>query len=295
MKKKIDEKDKASRVVGEALIIGLVTALGYISTYIANTSYLQYFGLPLSLAMTPPNEIIAVSTFLFLAAIMCALFSWPIYRFIGPKTEKKADISRHLWSMFIAYLIPYAIIKVAALREISWSAFIEFCFVIIISWLEIKTLSYIARYFEEKKVEKSHRSEIMFLESHIKRFFEENDRVGGLVFSLLIMILLVVILSFDIGMSSAQQKTSFSIINGTSTPLVVIIQSGDLLVAAPITSNKQLINQIHLINLNTLDSEGLYLSQQKIGPLQPIANSQDPLERWFGLSSSYTWPSAIGF
>ena len=258
----------SSKFFGDAVILALVTGLGYLATNRAESAYIGYYGITSnsSLVSPPVTETIWVTFYVVVFAIGFLMLSKPMHKLIAPKKENKKNILWQGWSVLLAYYASFVLIRVLLLNEVSMSFIIE-C---IATLLGLLLYSWLIYYFVRKGTfSKTGKriSDQLFLNTHIHTFIEKaNIKIWIFV---PILILATLTLAPDFGTAIARRKVTYDIINARP-PLVVLAQYQDILIAAPfVQNNKQVINQIHLININTLEERGLYLSQEKIGPLRP--------------------------
>ena len=266
----------SSKFFGDAVIITLITGFGYLVTSLVESSYVNYFGISAnaSLVSPPVTEIIWVTSAVCILAISCLLIAKPIYGFFALKIEnKKNTVLYRGWSLFFAYLLPLMIFKILILHEITLSFIIEFVFIIllfmIVTWIIFLFIK------KDEKPKDYGLLNNLFLNSHLDNLVGKDLAISGLFFILFFGVILVFNLAPDYGTSVAKRKTIYDVIS-SNPPLAVVAQYQDILIAEPFDQdNKQLIYQIHLININTLEERGLYLSKETIGPFQPFMETRN--------------------
>lgn len=290
----MDRKDNSnsSKFFGDTIIIALITGLGYIATGFAENSYLKYFGISANASLvTPPiTEIISVTLVICILVVFCLLISKPIYKLISPKTEVKENILYHLWSIFISYFIPFMIIKIWIFRKISFSLILEFLIIILFFTIIIWLMNIFIKKQNKKQKNEEKISDGLFLSNHLDNFIGDNRSKSGIFIVLFLGIMLVLNLAPSVGTGIAKRVTSFNVINN-NPPLFVVAQYGNILIAAPFNQDsRQFINQTHLININTLEEHGLYLTKEKTGSIKSsiqdksvwnkLAESMDKIFEW---------------
>jgi len=267
----------SSKFFGDTIIIALITGLGYIATSFAEDSYLNYFGISANASLvTPPvTEIISVTFIICTLVVSCLLLSKPIYKLISPKAEVKENTLYHVWSMFISYFIPFMIIKIWMFKKISFSLILEFLIIILFFTIIIWLMNFFIKKQDKKQKNEEKILDRLFLYNHLDNFIGENRSKSGILIVLFLGIMLVLNLAPSVGTGIAKRVTTFDIIN-SNPQLTVIAQYGDILIAAPFDQNKrQFINQTHLININTLEEHGLYLTKEKIGSVQSLVQDKN--------------------
>lgn len=269
----------SSKFFGDAIIIAFITALGYLATFIFEKSYTLYFGVNLSsnFISFPVQNIVLVTSGILLSVILCLQFSKLIYKFICPKTVSKQNASYHLLSVLLAYFIPFTLIKIF-FCGFSLSIVVELIvifFSILVYYLICKLIIKLFRIKNEEYKAEENIFDYLFLNSYLNFYFGRDIKRHGIFFILMFSFLLISIVASDLGTSTARRKEIYNIIN-TNPRLAVLDQFQNILVATPFNQeNKQIIPQIHLIDINNMESRGLFLMPEKIGPLQPAAQDKD--------------------
>lgn len=283
------EKDKSliSIFLGEAIIIAFISALGYMVTFIYEKSYIDYFGLRLEENFISPSiyQIILTSVIVFLAVIICLKLPRAIYRTIRPGTESRKNILFHLLSALIAYFVPFSLFSIFLLGfslSVMVKLAIVFLGMIIIFILLQPLVHWIAKKNEYQEAEETILDDLFF-STHLDYLFGKNTKTNGMPLVFVLGLLLVTIITPDIAISRARQKITYNVIS-TKPELAVLTQYQNIMVAVPFDKeSKKIIPQIHLVDIDTLESSSLFLSPEKIGPLQPFTQEKslwDKIADW---------------
>jgi hypothetical protein len=253
--------------LGDPLLIALATAFGYLITNLVESSYIAYFGISPNYSLIQPSiaeTILTTLTVCFLS-LFCILLSKPIYKLIAPKEETKENFWRHIFSIFLGFLIPFIGIKILLAGGITWTMVLEFTVFIVGAALGIV----IGYYGSKDFLEKNRVFDNLFFDSYILNYFKNNLSMIGIWWSLFLGILISLLLAPSVGSAIAKNSMTYNVIN-SNPPLAVVAQYGDIIIAEPFDPNtKRFINQAHLININSLEQQNLYVSAEAIGPLHP--------------------------
>jgi hypothetical protein len=245
----------------------MATAFGYLITNLVESSYIAYFGISPNYSLIQPSiaETITTTFTVCFLSLFCIFASKPIYKLFSPKEESKENIGWHIFAIFLGFFLPFVGIKIWLAGGITWMIVLEF-----IAFIAGSALGIVIGYYGSKDFfEKNRIFNKLFFDSYILNYFKNNLSMVGVWWSVFLGVFISFLLAPNVGSAIARNATMYNVING-NPPLAVIAQYGDILIAEPFCpTTKKFINQAHLININSLEQQNLYISEEAIGPLKP--------------------------
>ncbi|MDO8574189.1 MAG: hypothetical protein Q7R86_01010 [bacterium] len=275
-----ENNNKVSNFFGDAIILAAIVGLGYLITSFVTSSYLEYFGISLSFSLRQPSttELILATFSVIVASVVCLILSIEIYKLLTKGRLERENTIFYLWSIFLSYFIPFILIEIFMLGGVSLSLFLKWVSVLLIFFGLVLALKFLARVRGGKKEEKLKKEksllDYLFLTSHLDPFIKKDYKKTSLVIIIIIGFWFMMVLSRDFGTGIAKQKDFFNVINGTPI-LVEIVQYEDFIVAMEFDQDRMvLLDPVHIVNVNSLEERGLYMSRQKIGPFESRDSSK---------------------
>lgn len=273
MQDKIQNTNFFSKLIGDAIIIAIITVIGYFITFVYELFYIRYFGINFGFNLIPSSFEIIFITLLVFAWVLSLLWSPKIiYKFIRPNNEYDKNLIIPSFCFLTAYFIPFTFV-VIFLEGFTLSVLLKISTIFLVT-MAIIPLSLLILSISKSKKENIADKVIfdnLFLNSHFKTSISTNIDIFLI---LELGLLLIMIVTPDMGIYRARIKTEFNVLN-TDPKLAVIAQYQNTIIAIPFNiSDKKIIPQIHLIDINTLQNEKLFLTPEKIGPLQPMESNK---------------------
>lgn len=231
-------------LLSEGILIGIVSLLGYLLTYVFQMGFASYFSIPIEFINIGLNEILFTTTL----AIIIIYITISLSAFFSRAKFKR--LFRTLISIFLIVLIIF----------LKNSAFFIFVFILVIAFVLSPFLQ--SQFYSKKLI-----IETGTIETRTKTntFFEQYLlKKSFFIFA----IPLFIIFTYVFGILSAQSKHSFlTTKTKTNTDIVVLAIYNNSIICAPLDRKNKTIEK-HLYIFNK-DSEDLsILKLERIGPLK---------------------------
>lgn len=249
----------------DGIIIAAVPAFAYISAFLYELAYAQYFRFPVELISIELTQVLFLVALFFGFAITIFSVFRVLWLFV-PRPEDSDRISQQLQSRILSYLIVsvIAIIFFSVLRTSLISVLISMI-VFAIIWfgspllLRKKGASYTEMLQAQNEAETVYDERSM--EGCIKRL------IGPWIFYLLLLLLFLMAMAYFTGLGQARSQTEFFTIN-TTPELVVLRIYNDRIISSEFDRDLKVVHHSYTI-FDILDMPDLNLTLEDLGPLEP--------------------------
>lgn len=239
-------------IITEVIIIAGLTAIAYLAAFACQYSYLGYFGIPWSFIE------INLATVLFTTLAFASWMSFVIFSIVYLATLKDSGWRGSAKKIgvglvfFVGIFFPIALVLYDP-TSVRWT---------LIGWF-VLVIAFIGLMFNVARNEEKPKK----LPDVIIDGIEEKH--GSFFVFVLLFSILFLFGSFAVGSILAKSKEKFLIIGRNSSQAVISVYSGNLVTLSFSTSTKKFNNEILLISLDKISTDGLILVNDKIGPLTP--------------------------
>lgn len=259
----IQENDiKNERILSDTLIVSWLSILSYLASFLYQNGYFSYFGVP--------NYLIEINfSQIFTTLISVCFFVYLIFTLvhilylIGLFDRSTAvNRSRAITSILSLFLLVEAFLFYNVDKKVVWICLIMVGAQILVEYLvpffvHRKKGSMEEKLQEQEKIEKIEKN--LF-----KKLF---NQIGKQMTSFLMISLLVLILSYQLGyVTAARQHNFITIKNNVDIKSIVIQPYKESFITLEIDDQGKLNGNINLVNLETYSSKGSIQKFTKITP-----------------------------
>ncbi|MCY9595846.1 hypothetical protein PC41400_07920 [Paenibacillus chitinolyticus] len=246
-------------LIGEALIVILITAFGYLAGYLYEVGYKDYYELP-DMFVEVGLPTIIKSTWSLFRSIMITLLFINILSYLETRRVEISLSYISLMGYIGAFSILYNLGSIGTLAYGLFFAFTIIAYVIIplVKYREIK--SWIDRIFY---TEKTGRNNIF------KNISQKYGTKVTVIFLFFAIISCNMFLVQEKGKNDAREETEYLVTN-TTEPMIVIDSYKDYFILAPVDiKNKTFTPQYKLLKQSKDTPDLPTFEKKKIGPLKP--------------------------
>jgi len=251
----------------EGILLGLITALGYICAFCYEKGYCDFFNIPHDfISISISSIIVAISA---VSIILAGLF-FTIEFLMLTEAGRKTAVGRRIRIL----MYPTLPVIFCIFLGVSWKLWILFVpllifFTLIEFGYPLLTQRHVKGFINKLVAQDIH--ELKHPKPTLTTKIASTVGERGIV--LIITLIWLPFVSSSIGTRDARQETQFTVINVKNSPtkLVVLRLYSNKLVCAPLDiNNKKVTRELHILNL---DSQEIILEKVKIGPLD-LAESE---------------------
>ncbi|WP_426667262.1 hypothetical protein ACPPVU_14655 [Mucilaginibacter sp. McL0603] len=247
--------------IDSAILLGIITALGYECTFLYEKSYCDYFSIPSDFITVDLNSVVPYWTQTINIILIC-FFSAVSYYKLNGWLKGTPSIARFIsWNFLIlsACYITYLTTKAFEGQNFFYTV------IIVATNITLLIISITHKIYNKRKQHNDYEKAANTSESDVQRFY---STVRLVVFG---VVILFVVLNLNLseirGKKDASAKHEFLILNNTST--VIIRAYSDRLICKDFDfKNKKFLNKIRLIKIG--DNTQFLMALKELGPINLI-------------------------
>lgn len=259
----MEENTKSNKsILSDALLVSLLSAVGYLTAYCYESGYCEYFHIPSDFIDINISKIITVTLSMFGAILTIGHFASPFWDLASSKSYAKRLIGKYI---FLLMFICIAAWSTDNLKGMAWAFLVpifEFYVDLIHPLFSKKSISGYVQKIEANQKDYSAEKE---------RSIWFYDRVGRALSrqALLLVagVLTAMLVASGLGRSLAKNQV-FYLCAGGSNRIVVLRQYGNSLIGVTLDTNNVVKDGIYVIDRSNLKDYSP-LSLQRIGAIKP--------------------------